>query len=38
MAITSDKPWKCLNCKTPCTDEQDACKRCGDRLKPPPRA
>lgn len=34
MAITSDKPLQCLNCKTRVSLEQEKCTRCGDRLKP----
>jgi exodeoxyribonuclease-5 len=34
MAITSDKPLQCLNCKTRASLEQKTCTKCGDRLKP----
>lgn len=33
MTLTSDKPWACLNCKTRATEDQETCKKCGDRLK-----
>jgi exodeoxyribonuclease-5 len=33
MAITSDKPLQCLNCKTRASLEQKTCTKCGDRLK-----
>jgi exodeoxyribonuclease-5 len=34
MAITSDKPLQCLNCKTRASLKQERCTKCGDRLKP----
>lgn len=34
MAITSDKPLQCLNCRTRASTEQEKCTKCGDRLKP----
>lgn len=32
--ITTDKPWRCINCKTPATAVQERCGKCNDPLKP----
>jgi len=37
MAVTTDKPYGCLNCKTRVSAEQEKCPKCGDRLKAAPR-
>lgn len=31
MAITTDRPWRCLNCKSQLRVDQEFC-RCGDRV------
>jgi len=37
MAVTTDKPYGCLNCKTRVSADQEKCPKCGDRLKATPR-
>jgi hypothetical protein len=34
MAVTTDKPLGCLNCKTRVKIDTEKCPKCGDRLKP----
>ena len=33
MSFVADKPWVCFNCRTRASEDQETCKKCGDRLK-----